>query len=290
MLQIRAVDVNGNNGNNELAIQFNIATPIWKAIWFWAILAIVFQVFFIYLINKRQKRKKEAKLAKEIATVHTAALEQQAFTSLMNPHFMFNALNSIQHYINVQDRQNANRYLSDFASLIRKNFEAAQQSFIPLEQELENVTIYLRLEQMRFANKFSYQIIIPEAIDIEHWMMPTMMLQPLLENAVIHGIMPSSIDGQITIRLNEVDNNLVFTITDNGIGFKNSLALKQPTEHKSHGMGLIKKRIEALTHLCRQPISITTGPAYLDEINPGNSIMLVIPSELYPAWLQAKQQ
>lgn len=288
VLQVRAVDVNGNISNSVLAIQFDIATPFWKALWFWALIALLLQVLVIYFINKRQRRKKEEKLAKEIASIQTAALEQQAFTSLMNPHFMFNALNSIQHYINVQDRQNANRYLSDFASLIRKSFEAAQQSFIPLEQELENITIYLRLEQMRFANKFSYQITIPEQVDIEQWMMPTMMLQPLLENAVMHGIMPSSIQGKLTIQLNVIGNNLVIIITDNGIGFKNSLALKQNTQHKSHGMDLIKKRIEALNHLCSQPISITISPAYLDDKNPGNTIVLSIPAALYQAWQQVQ--
>ncbi len=286
LLQVRARDVNGNISNSILAIKFEIATPFWKAIWFWVLLAVALQIVFIYFINKRQKRKKEEKLAKEIASVHTAALEQQAFTSLMNPHFMFNALNSIQHYINVQDRQSANRYLSDFASLIRKSFEAAQQSFIPLEQELENIKIYLRLEQMRFANKFSYKIIIPQDVDVEHWMIPTMMLQPLLENAVLHGIMPSSIAGELIIQLNTADNNLIILITDNGIGLKNSAALKQNIAHKSHGMDLIKKRIEALNHLCNQPISITCNPAFDSNKNPGNTIKFSMPEALYQVWQQ----
>jgi hypothetical protein len=134
IVKVRAVDVNGNISDKILKIGFDVTTPFWNAIWFWAVIAIILQSIIIYLINLRQKKRKEAKLAKKNAGVQIASLEQQAFTSLMNPHFMFNALNSIQHYINVQDRQNANRYLSDFASLIRKNFEAAQQSFIPLEQ------------------------------------------------------------------------------------------------------------------------------------------------------------
>ncbi|MBU2047122.1 MAG: histidine kinase, partial [Bacteroidetes bacterium] len=116
-IRVRAVDVNGNISNKVLSIEFDIATPFWKSIWFWSLIAIAIQVPIIYFVNQRQKKRKEAKLAKAIAGVQTASLEQQAFTSLMNPHFMFNALNSIQHYINVQDRQNANRYLSDFASL-----------------------------------------------------------------------------------------------------------------------------------------------------------------------------
>jgi len=288
-VQVRAVDVNGNISDKILKIGFDIATPFWNAIWFWAAIAIIQQSIVIYLINLRQKKRKEAKLAKKIAGVQIASLEQQAFTSLMNPHFMFNALNSIQHYINVQDRQNANRYLSDFASLIRKNFEAAQQSFIPLEQEIENLKIYLRLEQMRFNERFSYQIKIEKNLDTEDWMIPTMILQPLLENALLHGIFPSALEGELLIELKLEDSNLVIIITDNGIGVENSMALKEISEHKSRGMELIKKRIAALSHFGSQVMSISMSPAFESEKNPGNKITLFMPVTLHSAWLQAQQ-
>lgn len=202
---------------------------------------------------------------------------------------MFNALNSIQHYINVQDRQNANRYLSDFASLIRKNFEAAQQSFIPLEQEIENLKIYLRLEQMRFNERFSYQIKIEENLDTEDWMIPTMILQPLLENALLHGILPSDLEGKLLIELKLEDSNLVIIITDNGIGVENSMALKEISGHKSRGMELIKKRITSLSHFGSQVMSISMSPPFESEKNPGNKITLFIPLTLHPVWLQAQQ-
>ncbi|MET0393693.1 MAG: two-component regulator propeller domain-containing protein [Chitinophagaceae bacterium] len=289
-VQVRAVDVNGNISDEVLTIRFGIATPFWKAVWFWVTVAVLLQLLIIYLVNRRQKRRKEAKLAKAIAGVQTAALEQQAFTSLMNPHFIFNALNSIQHYINVQDRQNANRYLSDFASLIRKNFEAAQQSFIPLEQEMENIRIYLRLEQMRFTDRFSYEVIIDENTDLDDWMIPTMILQPFLENALLHGIMPSAIDGKLTIELKKQDKNLLIVITDNGVGMANSQALKENNGHKSRGMELIEKRIAALTRFGMQPITIHISPAFPDEKNPGNRITLFIPAGLHEAWSYARQQ
>ncbi|OIR14214.1 sensor histidine kinase YpdA [mine drainage metagenome] len=288
VLQVRAVDVNGNVSNKISSIQFNIATPFWKATWFWLIVVISLQFLAMYFISRWQKKRKEIKLAKEIASMQTASLEQQAFTSLMNPHFVFNALNSIQHYINVQDRQNANRYLSDFASLIRKNFEASQQFFIPLEEELENIKIYLRLEQMRFVNRFSYKIKVDDNLDPDQWMIPTMMMQPLLENALIHGIIPSVIDGIIEINLKEQDGNLLISIIDNGIGIENNRALKQSSLHKSHGVELIKKRIAALNHFVEVPITIDTSIPSKDEKNPGNKITISIPAELYNAWLKAK--
>lgn len=287
---VRAVDVNGNISNKILSIQFDIATPFWKSIWFWFIIAIAIQILIIYLVNRRQKKRKEAKLALAIAGVQTASLEQQAFTSLMNPHFMFNALNSIQHYINVQDRQNANRYLSDFASLIRKNFEAAQKSFVPLEQEIENIKIYLRLEQMRFNERFSYNISIDEHVDTEDWMIPTMILQPLLENALLHGLMPSALKGVLLIELKLEDGNLIIRITDNGIGIENSMALKEIGGHRSRGMELIKKRITALSRFGTRAIAISMSPAFESEKNPGNKIILFIPIELHTAWLKAQHQ
>jgi two-component sensor histidine kinase len=290
-VQVRAVDVNGGISDKILSIQFDVATPFWKSIWFWLITAIALQLLVIYLLNRRLKRRKEAKLAKEITGVQIASLEQQAFTSLMNPHFMFNALNSIQHYINVQDRQNANRYLSDFASLIRKNFEAAQQSFIPLELEVENIKIYLQLEQMRFNERFSYQVLIDDNLDVEDWMIPTMILQPLLENALLHGIMPSSTDGKVVVEMKEQkEGNLLITITDNGIGIENSLALKEISEHRSRGMELIKKRISALSRFGSHAISIAMSPAFESVKNPGNKVTLFIPAELHRAWLRAQKQ
>lgn len=289
-VNVRAVDVSGNASDKVVKLEFDIATSIYKTFWFWLMIAFILQVLTIYLINQRRKKKREAKLTKEILNVQTAALEQQAFTSLMNPHFMFNALNSIQHYINVQDRQNANRYLSDFASLLRKSFEAAQKFFMSLEEELENTRIYLRLEQMRFPDRFTYSIDIAEGIEPENWMIPTMMLQPLLENAILHGLMPSSLPGKLNIAITEIETNLIIKISDNGIGLSNSQSLNQQTLHKSHGTQLIHKRIAALNHFGSAPISIQTTPAYTDEKNPGVCILLTIPFGLYKAWLSVQHK
>lgn len=287
-VKVRAVDTNGHASEQVAMFEFYIATSIYKTFWFWLIIAVVSQLSVIYWINQKRRKRREAKLNNEIINVQTAALEQQAFTSLMNPHFMFNALNSIQHYINVQDRQRANRYLSDFASLLRKSFEAAQKFFIPLEEELENIRIYLRLEQMRFPEKFSYNIDIAEGLDLENWMIPTMMLQPLLENAILHGLMPSSLPGQLNIQIKENRTNLIIMISDNGIGIQNSKSFHQQSLHKSHGTQLIHKRISALNHFGKDPINIQVAPAYDNLKNPGLSIKLTIPFGLYKAWFNVQ--
>lgn len=283
-LSVRSVDVNGNVSSRELVLFFEVAVPFWLNIWFWIGMGVIVQIVLFYLLNRYQKRKREAKLARKVASVQSAAIEQQAFTSLMNPHFMFNALNSIQHYINLQDRKSANRYLSDFASLIRRNFEAAQQSFIPLEEEIENIKIYLTLESMRFNDRFRYTIEIEDSLETEDWMIPTMMLQPLLENALLHGIMPSSLPGEISVRFVQEEQDLLIIITDNGIGIANSLALKAGNRHKSRGMELIGRRIRALSHFGKKPMTMVTEPAFNSNTHPGNKVTLLVPNSLYDSW------
>ncbi|MCW3073621.1 MAG: hypothetical protein JWP69_690 [Flaviaesturariibacter sp.] len=289
-LSVRAVDQNGNVSKDILEIEFHIATPYHKRAWFWILVALILQFLTVIIAVNWLKTRKRSRLAKQIAGVQNASLEQQAFTSLMNPHFMFNALNSVQHYINLQDRQNANRYLTDLASLIRKNFEAAQHSFIPLEQEIENIEIYLRLEQMRFAGRLQYEINIAEKVDMDQWMIPTMILQPLLENALLHGLMPSSISGKLTVEIKEIKNFLELSITDNGIGLKRSAAARELSGHKSRGTELIQKRIAALSHFAAQPVSIAMSPAFDNVRNPGNKVIILIPCELYPTWYKAHQR
>ncbi len=286
---VRAVDVNKHPGSKILKLQFDIATPYWKTWWFWTGIVLLIQLLVGYLFYRRQKQKEKEKKKVELAKAHLASLEQQAFVSLMNPHFMFNALNSIQHYINNQDRQNANRFLTDFASLIRKNFEAAQQAFIPLEQEMENISLYLRLEKMRFNDKFDFEIIYDDDLDPDDWMMPTMILQPLVENSILHGIMPSQIHGLLKLRLSYQGQDLLLEVIDNGIGIENSRAMKQGSKHRSRGMELIHKRLQALSFFSSQELKLEYSVPYNDTRNPGNKTSLLIPYGLHQAWGNAQK-
>ena len=290
LLKVRAVDRNGHISDKILLLRFAIAIPFWQNVWFWIVGGILLQIALFYIISRYQKRKKEAKLAHKLAEVQTAATEQQAFTSLMNPHFIFNALNSIQHYINMQDRKNANRYLTDFASLIRKNFDAAHQSFIPLEEEIENIKIYLNLELMRFNDRFKFEVQVDNGLEVEDWMIPTMMLQPLLENALLHGLMPSLLPGELVVQIKSQGEDLLIVIMDNGIGLANSLALQGHGTHKSRGTELIRKRIKALSHFGANPMVISMEPAFDSLSNPGNKVTLLIPGTLYKAWWGNKHQ
>ncbi|MGY0041416.1 sensor histidine kinase [Pedobacter sp. NJ-S-72] len=126
-------------------------------------------------------------------------LEQQALQAMMNPHFVFNVMNSIQHYINTKDTSSANKILTGFARLIRKNLDICTKSFISIEEEIEYLSLYLTLEKKRFGEKFNYTIHVSEEIDQDETMIPSMILQPYIENAIWHGLMPKEDGGKISI-------------------------------------------------------------------------------------------
>lgn len=263
---------------------FTIEKHFYESWWFIAGIFILSQLAIIYIINRYNKNAKEKKLAEQLHQARYASLKQQAFTSLMNPHFIFNALNSVQHYINQQDRQSANKYLSDFATLVRKSFDTSQRSFVSLEEELETVRLYLQLEKMRFADKFDYLITLSKEVEDDEWMLPSMVLQPFLENAILHGLMPLNSKGLITIDARVKNDTLHITITDNGIGIEKSKIYRSGKEHKSRGMQLIKERLELLSKLSKEPIELAITALNPGDENPGTKISLNVPQSVYEAF------
>ena len=276
---------NGTLFTKENAVfSFNIAKPFYTTWWFWLAVLFASQYLFFKIINHYNKKARENKLKEQQQQAEYASLKQQAFTSLMNPHFIFNSLNSIQHYVNRQDRKSANKYLSDFATLIRKNFDAAQQSFVSLDEELETLRLYLSLEKMRFTDKFDYEIILSPTTEDDEWMLPSMVLQPFLENSIIHGLMPLSTKGLLTIEAFTKNNALHVIITDNGVGIEKSKLYKTNKKHVSRGMQLIKERLEMLSSLGKEPILFTIEPNKLNEENEGTKVSLVFPQSVYEAF------
>ncbi len=274
----------------EAVFTFTVEKPFYKTWWFLVLAALFLQVLVFLTINYYNKKAKERKLAVRSQQAEYASLKQQAFASLMNPHFIFNALNSVQHYINQQDRQSANKYLSNFATLIRRGFDASQKSFVTLDEELETIRLYLELEKMRFADKFDYVINTHKGAADEDWMLPSMVLQPFLENAVLHGLMPLNEKGMISIDATAENNILYITITDNGVGIEKSKALRSGGKHKSKGMQLIKERLDLLSNLSKEPLQLTICELNPGAPHPGTKILLVIPQEVYDVFQQQRSQ
>jgi two-component system, LytTR family, sensor kinase len=200
----------------------------------------------------REKEIEVLKLQKDLATSQLTTLRTQ-----MNPHFIFNALNSIQQYILQGNVDEANRYLSKFSKLQREILNNSSQPFIALEKEIEMLTLYLQLEELRFGHTFTYQISIAEKIDTSEIPVPTMIIQPFIENAIWHGLMAKEGDKKLHINFElTTDDFLICTIKDNGIGREASAKLKEvrPSEekHQSRGLSLIYDRLNMLEQQHKQ--------------------------------------
>ncbi|MDP1725782.1 MAG: two-component regulator propeller domain-containing protein [Bacteroidota bacterium] len=244
--EVKAKKVN-SNWSEIRQFHFIIKAPFWMQNWFyvmiWSLILTILAMTIYYIF--RQKRN--AKLKKREMQNHMVHLEQQALSALMNPHFIFNALNSIQEYLHKNDTLSANKYLSLFARLTRKNMEAVMKNCVSLEDELERLKLYLNFEKLRFGEKLKYEINVPEDMDIEDLLIPPMVLQPFVENAIWHGLMPLTDGGRIIISVKMPDElNYQVIIRDTGIGIDTSKEIKKGQEltHNSKGMKLTKERLD----------------------------------------------
>ncbi|MBS1602911.1 MAG: histidine kinase, partial [Bacteroidetes bacterium] len=176
----------------------------------------------------------------------------------MNPHFIFNSLNSIKEMILHQETRNASLYLSRFAHLIRLNLEHSRKTFITLRQNIEYLKSYLEMEQLRFAD-FDYHIGIREGVDADEIRIAPMLIQPLVENAIWHGLLPNAGDKQLNIRFYIEEERLVCEIEDNGIGIRRSLLNKNVSQqmHASMGIDNVRQRIAILNEKYRIHCSLS---------------------------------
>lgn len=258
-------------------IFININPAFWNTWWF-RIPAILFIITISYrIIRWRVKEKFRLRLErsereKEISEIkrETAELEMKALRAQMNPHFIFNSLNSINRFILQNNRQQASEYLTKFSRLVRLILQNSQASLINLESELESLSLYLELESVRFDNRFVYKITVPQDLDIEILKIPPLIIQPYAENAIWHGLMHKEEKGQLDIEISQEDEHLYFKITDNGIGRKKAaeLASKNATKHKSMGLKITSDRIAMLqkSNGAESPVK------FIDLENPDGSV------------------
>jgi len=258
------------------SIHITIKSPFWKTWWFILLMFfaagfIILQIFRIRIRSIKQKQENE-KLGFQNRLLF---LEQQSLNASMNRHFIFNSLNSIQYYINSSDKRSANKYLSSFAKLIRKNLDSstANNFIVSLQEEIDRIKLYLTLEKMRFQEKFEYELEVDSSIDTEGIEIPSMILQPFVENAIIHGVLPLERKGLITVRIYDEYGDIVFEVIDDGVGIDNTLKNKKVSisgDHESKGMEITNRRIELLRKLTGDNLLIV-GPFQLNDTE-GNSL------------------
>ncbi len=231
---------------------FSILTPFYRTWWF-VVLVVGFSAFSVYLVFKIRVNNIKNKQQKEYERkVEMSKIELKALRSQMNPHFVFNSLNSIQHYIFNSKSDEAVKYLNKFAKLMRVILNNSDKPTVAIEDDLEALKLYLELEQMRFEDKFEYKFEIDKNVDLDYDIMPPMLLQPYVENAILHGLTPGKGKGLLTIGIRNEEHFIVCTITDNGIGRKKSAEIKRTmpgTKHKSFGMKITEERLRILNEI-----------------------------------------
>ncbi|MBK6937386.1 MAG: histidine kinase [Chitinophagaceae bacterium] len=228
-------------------INFRIKTPFWRNPIFWTILALVIFGIILYLQQLRNKRRQEAALIKLQTEKRITELEMQALKAQINPHFVFNCLNSIKGFIYEKDYRQADKYLDKFSELMRSTIDNSDAAIISLSDEIKYLDNYLQLEKLRFSDKFEYTVAVDSMIDKDIYFVPAMLLQPYVENAIRHGMrFLEERKGQITIIAKREKEYLVLEIDDNGIGREKASVLKsrQHTEYQSRGMTISKRRAE----------------------------------------------
>jgi len=205
-------------------------------------------------------------------------LALKSLRSQMNPHFIFNALNSVNSFIASNDERTANKYLSDFSQLMRSVLENSDEDFIPLKKEIELLELYTKLEHFRFKDKFNYSITVDDDVEVEEFQIPPMLLQPYIENAVWHGLRYKSEMGQLDIHISKKsDDEITITVTDDGIGREKSKTLK--TEHQkkqnSKGMGNIKKRVAILNEMYKDKVDVFVDDFQMAE-DTGTKVIVTL--------------
>ena len=261
---------------------FTIDRPFWKT-WlfiistssFLLITSVFSTLYRIRQIKMREKNKTE--LNKRIANIESQALRAQ-----MNPHFIFNTLSSIQHYISNNDTNAALKYLSKFAKLMRRIMDNSKQQMIPVAEEINALNLYLELEVMRFENKFKYAITVDATVDQNYDRIPSMLIQPYVENAIIHGLLPKKAPGKISITLQRQGDTILCIIEDNGIGRKKSQEFKKNRvqQHKSMGMSITQERLDVLNSSLNSNLYVEITDIYENGHTAGTKVQLVIPIEI----------
>lgn len=217
----------------------------------------------------RTTRKEKVNIEKQ-----KVAMELKALRAQMNPHFIFNAINSIQHFILNNDSKAAHLHLSKFSQLIRKVLENSRFESIPLAEEIRMLELYLELESLRFSSRFHYTISVDKAIDSQNVLISPLLIQPFVENAIWHGLMHlKGKEGEVIIRFEKAKDSLKCTISDNGIGRKRSMELKKDSLHESMGLSIAKERLQIVNMLNKAKTSINLVDKTNSDGTPSGTVV-----------------
>ena len=199
------------------------------------------------LVLQRRKLKAEQR---------SVSMEQRLLRAQMNPHFIFNSLASIQNFVINENSDQASIYLSRFSQLVRNILDNSSEEYVPLEKEINTIENYLELQKVRYAGKFEYKISVDEQLDVENIMIPPMLAQPFIENAIEHGIRHRETQGHIDIRFRLEDGMIRFEVEDNGVGRERSHEIESAHKpgHRSMATSITRDRLNTLNKKLKKKI------------------------------------
>jgi LytS/YehU family sensor histidine kinase len=245
--------------DDVLNIKIKIEPIFYRSLWFLSLAVLASALGIYYLYNWRIKKIRNEERLKSVYKKQVSDLEMKALRAQMNPHFIFNSLNSIQKFIFEKDEYSASQYLTKFSRLIRLILDHSDQDFITLESEKDLLRLYLEMESLRFADSFEYEIIIDNSISLDT-KIPSMIIQPHIENAIWHGLLhlpkdktdPDYRKGKLLIELTKSSNKeIIISVQDNGVGREKASEFKskQVLRKKSYGSNLSEERIRIFNEM-----------------------------------------
>lgn len=276
-LEIIAINEHGIE-SNSIKLPISVSIPFWQQWWFYIFIAIIFSgIVAIFFTTRIRYIKNKAEQKNQMISSQLTALKSQ-----MNPHFLFNTLNSIQDLILKQDIKNTNYYLSKYGMLMRKILEISEKNEIPLSEEMELLDTYLQLEKLRFGDDFHFNITKSNEITSDNYFVPPMVIQPFIENAIKHGLMHKRGNKTLTINFILDSNDLICIIDDNGIGRKKSTEInkKQQRTHQSFATNATEKRISLLNSFSKKQYKFEIIDKELKGESSGTQIIIRIPNSI----------
>ncbi|MDX1477816.1 MAG: histidine kinase [Saprospiraceae bacterium] len=278
---VRAEDPSAFGTIETAVASVQVTLPVWRRPFFrvGGVLLLLLVLAVAWWIRSRQIRSRERIKALER---NYAELELTALRAQMNPHFMFNSLNSIRNFILQSEPREAAEYLSRFAHLIRMILQNSREQYISLQEELDALFLYIDLEKLRFESGFEFNCIIDERIDLKAIRIPPMILQPYVENAIWHGLMHKDEPGILIVSVGRQNGQVECVIEDDGIGRDRARALKSKsaTRHKSMGLGITEDRLAIHNRMHQLGIEIEIIDKYGDSREPeGTRVVVSIPDK-----------